>query len=139
MKKSKKKEARQARAIKKQTRKKIITIIVLVLIAVSAIAGWFLFSQDRSVSEVIAENDRVFADARQRIILLSDGTFSARLAHNSRRSGNWEEEADGNGVKVTFTYDNDKTATTRIENNVLLIPSEWSDRHGHNRSLRLQK
>ena len=124
MAKSKHKIARQAEAARKRKLKvKIIALACLVIIA-AMVFYLIFFTQDRT---------RVFSDGYQVVNLRDDGTFSARLFHNTT-SGTYTEITEGNASMIIFTHDG-AFAYSRLTNDILILPNEWDDFHGHNMRL----
>jgi len=118
------KEARRIEAIKRGKRKKAIIIAGCALAAI-AVVGVLIFA-------IIEEsNARVFVSGSNQIILFEDGRFSAILPHNVTKSGTFTETTEGNLTTVLFTHGGN-TVSTNITGNVLRIPVEWEDGHGHN-------
>ena len=126
MAKSEQKKARQAQAAKRRKHKKIIIAVVGLVITVTAVVFLVVHIQGRT---------RVFSDGYQLVNLRSNGTFSARLYHTTR-SGTYTETPEGNSnaSTIVFSYDG-AFAYSRLVNNVLLLPNEWDDFHGHNMRL----
>jgi len=116
------KKARRAAAIKKAKRMKTlkVALIVAAAVVVVAIASFFIYLQNI---------ERVFTDGSQTVILYNDKTFSAKLAHESKK-GNYTEQRDGARTVVTFAADGE-SADGYIEGNNLTLPAEWIDEHGH--------
>ena len=123
------KNDRRKQAIKRDRQKKIITITVGVII-VLAIAVIYIFNEYRQ------RDNRVFSGDNQSITLRGDGTFSALLSHNKTITGTYKESTEGGVTTVTFIYDG-VTAEGKIEKNILNIPDEWDDKHGHSTSFPL--
>ena len=125
------KSARRQAAIKKQKRKNriILAVCVTVVVFIAGLVGYNLYQQ---------LGNRVFADAHrvQEVTLRTNGTFTARLAHETR-SGTYSEYSDGAVTTVTFAYDG-VTASGTIIDTILTMPNEWDDQHGHGNILMLQ-
>jgi len=108
----------------KTTERKIKFTCSAALIALMFIT-LFVFSSCSS-------KERVFVYGQQTVTLKSDGTFVANLSHNETKSGTYTEENGEDIITVTFTYDNTSAnGIIIIANNVLLVPDEWDDGHGH--------
>lgn len=123
-----KKERREA-AVKKAKQRK--TIIICVCAAVVVIAVVFAV-----VTLVLQSKNRVFTDGHQKLTLKYNGTFTAELAHETRKGTFTESEADGS-ITVTFTSDG-ASVNGAISDGVLTIPEEWQDDHGHGSYLWLE-
>ena len=126
-----KKKQRQEKAIKRKNIKTAITIIVSVLIVGGIIALLTLNSPNKG-------DGRIFTDGPQRVVLNNDNTFSAVLAHNQRYNGTYTESPQGGSTTVVFTYSG-RSANGSIQGDVLTLPHEWDDGHGHGGALRLRK
>ena len=131
MKKTDHKKMRQAAAAKKRKQKKILIATICVVLAAAIVVLLISLSMIRQRSE------RVFTDGRQTITLRDDGTFAARLYHNVRANGTYTEMTEGNATIITFVSGG-TSIETRVVNNVLTVPAEWTDAHGHNRRLTLR-
>ena len=125
-------EARKEAALKKARNKKIIAFAVIALIVICLIALIILLATRQS-------GNRVYENGNQTVILKSDGSFTANLAHEVTKSGTYNEnESEENGIiTVSFVTDG-STAEGTISNNILTIPDEWSDGHGHGTTFRLK-
>jgi hypothetical protein len=66
----------------------------------------------------------------QTVQFFSNGTFTARLAHNAQKNGTYTKNAENNRINVIFNT-NGVFEIGRIVNNALHIPREWDDGHGH--------
>jgi len=92
------------------------------------------------------EHIRVFENGNANVRLFPDGTFIANLFHNTKITGTYTEMTDGREVAVLFTYSGinnisggvssfESTGLTTvvggIVDNVLTIPEDWDDGHGH--------
>jgi len=72
------------------------------------------------------------------VTLNDDLTFVANLYHGVAKAGTYlEGTAPGDMVVVTFTVDGEQVFGT-ITGDVLTIPREWADSHGHGNSFPLQ-
>ena len=125
-----KKSERQARAAKNAKQKKIIIIsgcasVVLIIVAL------LIFNAYQQ------KDNRVFTDGHQNITLRSDGTFFATLAHNEKWNGTYTENTKNSITTVTFVVDG-ISVNGSIRNNILTIPDEWQDDHGHGSKLKLK-
>jgi len=118
------KALRKENAIKKASRKKILTISICAL-AVIAAAAIGMRQNDSGQSEA-----EIYRNGRSSIQLLSDGTFTASLPHNVRKRGTYTKTTEDTRTVVSFNV-NGRIETGRIENNALHIPGEWDDGHGH--------
>jgi hypothetical protein len=78
---------------------------------------------------------RVFENGNANIRLFPDGTFIANLFHNIKITGTYTEMTDGREIAVLFTHscaDNALvTVVGGIVNDILTIPEDWDDGHGH--------
>lgn len=116
-----KKERRDA-AVKRAKRKKtiIITACAAVVVVVAALAIVFSYLQGRN---------RVYTDGHQKVTLKHDGTFTAELAHETRE-GTYAESETGGIITVTFIVGG-SSVEGLIADDVMTIPGEWQDDHGH--------
>jgi len=121
-----KKEERRAKAIQKNKRKK--TLILAACISVAAILVALI-----AFSLVQQSNVRVFGDGYQTFTLRRNGTFTAQLYHDAAKNGTYTEHEEDGITIVSFTHDG-KTEHGSIVNNILTIPDEWDDGHGHGTS-----
>ena len=117
------KKLRRELAIKKARQKRIITISVctIAVLAFTVVLGVNMLSQS---------HERVFTAGFNNVSLNNDGTFVANLPHNIRLTGTYTESTEGGVSTVVFSY-RGTTAIGIIEDNVLVIPTEWDDGHGH--------
>jgi len=113
----------------------ILACLLLVMIALSACGK----------KQADQNQDRVFGSNRTGVILNADATFVANLYHGVVKTGTYAESTDADGVTtVTFTVDNNKPGTIKdkvtgtIVDDVLTIPPEWRDSHGHSSAFVLQ-
>ena len=115
-------------AAKRKKKEKIITIITLCVLAAAAIGVFFL------VSTLLQDNDRAFvaAGTGNQVILHEDGSFTAELPHNVRKTGTYSEHVVGATTTVLFDVDG-WTVGGSIQGRTLTIPSEWDDGCGHTR------
>ena len=124
------KKARREEAIKKEKQKKmIIALCVAVLLVVGALLAFILNGQSQA---------RVFAGGSQTVTLYRNGKFSARLSHNVQRNGTYTENTVGGMTTISFTSDG-TIATGEITGDILTLPDEWDDGHGHGAKLPLTK
>jgi len=125
-----KKEDRRAKAMQKNKRKKQLIVTVCASVAVViALALIFMIVQHGKT--------RVFGDGAQAVTLRDDGTFAAKFYHGEARSGTYTEQVE-NGATIISFMDDDKTEIGYIMSNVLTIPAEWDDGHGHGTYFTLQ-
>ena len=121
------KKARKEQAIKrKQRNKKIITLACIAVIV--AVVGFF------SIYAFAQRNNRVFVDGNQRVTLLVNGNFAARLPHGVNISGTYNEEVVEGLTIITFIYGGSRSQGS-IAGDVLTLPNEWDDGCGHNNRL----
>ncbi|MCL2214303.1 MAG: hypothetical protein FWC06_03735 [Treponema sp.] len=118
----------RAKALKKENaakkaKRKIISItgicVLIVLIAVLSV----LFLRNQNDTEVFSYNG-------QTVRLSADGTFTANLAHNVNKSGTYTRVTES-GWTLVYFYVNGNEEIGSIANNVLTLPDEWNDGHGH--------
>jgi len=122
------KKERQAEASKKANQKKImIGVFILVVAVIAALIVFSAYQQNQT---------RIFTDGHQNVILYPNGSFAAVLAHESEKGTYTENTADG-VTTVTFISEG-VAADGRIINNILTLPEEWDDGHGHGMNLRLK-
>ena len=115
---------------KQKKQKKIVILLVCVLIA-ALVISLLVFNVSQK------KGDRLFTDGHQTVTLRTNGTFTARLAHDSR-TGTYTEKKDGEVITISFTTEG-TTVTGEITNDELTIPDEWDDDHGHGSKLRLKR
>jgi uncharacterized protein YpmB len=125
------KKGRQARILKRERQKKIIILSVCALFVVISVVVFFsiVFQQSQ---------ERVFTDGHQAIILHDDGSFTAELAHETRIGTYVESVANDDGVVTVLFISDGISVTSSIVDNILVIPPEWQDDHGHGTELRLK-
>ena len=111
-------------AIKKARRKKRIITAVVCVAAVAIITAAVLITLNQQ------SDRRVYALGVNTITLSGDGTFDAQPGCAGSKSGTFSESLSGDATIITFTHDG-MTANGRIVGNVLTIPDEWDDGHGH--------
>jgi len=122
------KKKRQVEASKKANQKKImISVCLLVVVIIAALIVFSSYQQSQT---------RVFTDGRQTVILYPNGSFAATLTHEAEKGTYTENTADG-VTTVTFISEG-VAADGSIVNNILTIPEEWDDGHGHGTRLRLK-
>ena len=119
------KNLRREAAAKKARQKKML-IIAIGALAIVAIAIVIIVS----IVGRNGDDDRVFAVGTNSVTLRADGTFMAVLPHNVRISGTYSEHIHGGVLTVHFRHDG-QTSDGTIIDNVLRIPHEWEDGHGH--------
>ena len=110
--------------------KKVLALVcVSVVVIVVVVAALVVFNSPQQSA------DRVFTDGHQTITLYDDGTFVAALAHDMR-GGTYTQNTVNGVVTVTFLSD-EVSVTSSIVDDVLSIPKEWQDAHGHGTQLPL--
>ena len=100
--------------------KKLIALALVLMLAAFVLVG--CGSSD--------EEDRVFALGSHTVTLNADGTFEARLFHGFSVDGEYTESTVAGVLTVTFTHDGQEVRGTIVDD-VLTIPHEWEDGHGH--------
>lgn len=120
-----KKHAEQKAAMKKAKKRKqtIMTTVICVAI-VAVIVTVFLLDRAQQT------NMRIYTNGNFGVTLNDDGSFTAQLPHNVRKSGTFAEQTEGAVTTISFTFDG-RTEHGRIEGNILIIPDEWDDGCGH--------
>jgi hypothetical protein len=73
---------------------------------------------------------RVFENGNANIRLFPDRTFIANLFHNTKITGMYAEVTDGHETAVLFTHSG-MTVVGGIVDDILTIPEDWDDGHGH--------
>ena len=129
--KNKAKALKKEKAQKKAVQKRIVTISVIgvcVLVAIAVIVLRIYLPTRQGYTEI-------FSDGRQTITLFADGTFTADLTHNNQKTGTYTRAAEGGSTAggrtaVLFIVDG-ATAAGRIEGDSLYFPQEWEDGHHH--------
>ena len=119
---AKAKALRKEKAVKKANRKKIIIASICVLVVIAAVVFTVILRNQNKETEIYSHDG-------QSVQLFADGTFSARLAHNTG-SGTYSKRTEGNRTFILFNV-NGSEASGYIENNALHLPHEWDDGHGH--------
>jgi len=110
----------------------IITGIALVLILIT-------ISVPVVLSEIQRSKERVYvASDNSSITLRANGTFIARLSHDVR-NGTYVEDDLGSFLVVTFFPQGEAAANGVILGDVLQLPEEWDDGHGHSIDFYLKK
>ena len=125
------KKARREKALKKEKQKKTNIIIIMCVSLALVVISFFIYNALQQ------KDDRIFTDGQQTVTLHTDGTFTARLAHDSR-TGTYTEKKEKGVTTVSFITEG-TTVTGDIANDVLTIPDEWDDHHGHGAKLKLKK
>jgi hypothetical protein len=125
------KNAIRAKAVKQKQKKRI-------LISVCAVLAMFvlvivIYSCSRSKQQN-TETTEIYSRFGQTVQLYPDGKFIAILAHNVRKSGTYTKTNESGRITVSF-YVNNNVEIGWIINNVLHIPREWDDGHGHGNML----
>jgi len=119
------KSQRRAEAIKRAKRKRVIVISIVSIAVIAIISIIIIFSSGSR------ENAARVYDGGGAIITLSDnGTFSPFLWHGEIKIGTFTESVLNGNTLVTFMY-NGSTEDGWIYDNVLHIPDNWDDGHGH--------
>jgi hypothetical protein len=131
---NKKAEKKAAKKREKQKKNKII-LVSIVSVAAICLAVVIAFSV---ISRHGKADDRIFeTQDGQMIVLRTDGTFNVMLAHNVAKRGTYTEDKRNGAVNVTFNAE-DGTVSTNISNNILFLPVEWYDGHGHGTRFQLR-
>ena len=128
---SKKARREEARKKEKQKKRKKIIIITVCASLVVVVISLFVFNALQK------KGDRVFSDGLQTVTLRANGKFTAALAHDSR-AGTYTETKENGVTTISFTAEG-ATVTGDITDDVLTIPEEWGDSHGHGSKLKLKK
>ena len=108
-------------------------------IACAIAAAVVLFALGACSGSNNADTARIYANGANTITLNEDFTFSAKLPHGLTKSGTYSETVDALGVTTIIFTVNGAQASGIIRNNVLSIPSEWEDSHGHGSNFALRK
>ena len=118
-------------ARKRAKRKKIIIWVVSItaIVAIAVAVTLYIVNQQ--------DSRRVYVSDDQTITLNDDGTFEAVLYHGLNISGTYTESTEGSVVIITYFHDG-ITATGSLSGNVLNIPDEWQDDHGHSYNFTLK-
>ncbi|MCL2196793.1 MAG: hypothetical protein FWB77_04180 [Treponema sp.] len=125
--KSRKKAQRQENAVKKARNNKLLFLTICALIVICAAMYGIYSSSHKNKTET-------YSDGGQTIQLLSDGKFSASLAHNNRKAGTFTKITENGRIKVIFNT-NGTESTGWIINDALHFPEEWEDGHHHGNAL----
>ena len=67
----------------------------------------------------------------------ADGAFEAKLFHGFNAYGTYSEREQSGITIISFTYDG-ITVDGEIRGNVMTVPHEWDDGHGHDTELTLR-
>jgi len=124
------KKERQTAAVQKANRKKMIMASVFVLVFVCIVALTIFNAVQQSTT-------CVYTDGHQTVTLRKNGNFSAALAHETRE-GIYTENGTGDIIVIVFVSDG-KSVEGIIEKDVLNLPDEWQDDHGHGSKLKLSR
>jgi hypothetical protein len=118
------KKVRKEEGAKRNEQKKNMTLIAALSACTIGIAMLVVFA-------VLPQGkERVFvANGNQAITLRADGTFNARLAHDTV-NGTYTENTKNGITTITFAL-RGVTANGSIADTVLTLPVEWDDGHGH--------
>jgi len=122
------KKNRRAAAIKRDKRKKLIITSICVAVAVIVVTLVIYDQLNRN-------RERVYTDGNQTVTLQTNGAFTASLAHNSI-SGTYKQKKSNGVTIISFTSDG-ATVNGSITDNILSIPEEWDDHHGHGSTFKL--
>jgi len=125
--KEKAKILKKEKAVIRARRKAFIIIGIFALVVVAAAVVGINFRKQNN-AEVSQEETYTYGG--QIVQLLSNGTFSASLAHNVRKSGTYAKAEESGSTKVIFIV-NDEEEVGWIINNALHLPHEWDDGHSH--------
>lgn len=129
-KKAKEKALKKEQAEKKAKLKRTL-IICICSLAVAAVLGYFALSAVKKGESSISNQSTETYSYRGQIVRLSeDGTFTASLAHNVRKSGTYAKSPENGRISVSFNM-NGAVETGWIINDSLHLPKEWEDSHGH--------
>jgi len=113
----------------KSTKNKKLIIWSVVILALLALVFILIFTNQGKVEK--------YSDGYQTIELYANGSFSANLYHGVEYKGNFSKSSTGSNEIIVFTV-NDATFVAPVINNVLNLPSEWRDSHGHGSTLKKQ-
>jgi len=72
----------------------------------------------------------IFSFHGQTVKLLSDGNFTAFLAHGVKKSGTYTKTRENERIIISFNV-NGNIEVGMIINNFLHLPKEWDDGHSH--------
>ena len=122
------KKARREQETKQAKRKTGLFIALIAALLLAVIGGLAL-------GAIRAIGTETYSDGNQTVTLSRDGTFTAELAHNNRKSGAYVMSEGEDGVTVIGFTASGVTDSGLIEGGALHIPVEWDDGHGHNRIL----
>jgi len=100
--------------------KKILAMVVVLMLAAFVLVGCGSSNDE----------DRVYALGSHTVTLYADGTFEARLFHGFSVDGTYTESTVAGVLTVTFAHDGIEVRGTIVDD-VLTIPQEWDDGHGH--------
>ena len=82
---------------------------------------------------------RTFVSGANFVSLLDDNTFVAQLPHGLSKNGTYDETLDEEtGITFVRFFVDGRNEIGTIQEDLLTIPSEWDDGHGHSVHYRLQ-
>ena len=108
----------------KRRRNRIIAVSVVVILMVTAFALFDWYRQSKT---------RVFSDGHQTITLNYNMSYAAKLAHETHE-GIYSEKVDNGVTTITFNT-GAESVEGFIHGDVLTLPEEWDDGHGHGNQL----
>ena len=117
-------KARRAELAKKKAKRIKIMVICCCSLAAAALVTFAV------LAAVSQSGTETYSADGQTIRLFDDGTFTASLSHNERKSGTYTKSTAGNLIVVHFTAGS-QVVTGEIRNNELHLPSEWMSGCGH--------
>jgi len=131
----------------RKTRQKNLVFIGVAVVAVIAVGLW-IYSLTQTEEQAQNPNDlqidgRLFSDGTQTVTMYNDGTFTAELAHDERKTGTYMEMDAGEVTFVAFFTGEEESENGVIEKDVqtggefLTFPDEWIDDQGHGHGSRL--
>jgi hypothetical protein len=124
------KRAKREAAIKRARHRSIIKLAVVSLIVVAIVIFGVLYFIE------LGNNREYVSSDNQMIRLSADGSFAASLAHEII-SGTYTESTANGITTIIFLFEGASVQST-ITDNVLLLPAEWDDDHGHEKSFTLR-
>jgi len=121
------KKQKKLNAIKKTRIKKIVIGLCSLVLVIALV--FILGSKFTQKSVEIPVDIEIYSYHGQTIQLFADGRFSAALAHNVK-NGTYTKTNENSEISVLFNI-NGNIEVGRIINNLLYLPREWDDGHGH--------
>jgi len=131
----------KAKALKKEkavTKARLKAFIIIGIFALVVITAAAVGINIRKHNNAGTSQEEIYSYGGQTVQLLADGTFSATLAHNVRKSGTYAKTEESGRTVVSFNADGVEEIGWIIYG-ALHLPDEWTDEHGHGNVFPLKK